>query len=124
MTARTTLQLSMVSLAVLSTVAVTVLLYTWPLTPIPLIHPSQILPYTDIVANYTCSDKWCTEFLSPEYTGRCEEKYPERVFLKSDESCRFMNGSQRAPVALVSFPGSGNTWVRGLLEQATGICTG
>ena len=38
--------------------------------------------------------------------------------------CHFMNGTNRAAVALVSFPGSGNTWVRGLLEQATGVCTG
>ena len=38
--------------------------------------------------------------------------------------CRFMNGSGRNPVGLVSFPGSGNTWVRGLLQKATGICTG
>ena len=30
----------------------------------------------------------------------------------------------RPLVALVSLPGSGNTWVRGLLEQATGYCTG
>jgi hypothetical protein len=37
-----------------------------------------------------------------------------------------MNGasSQTANVALISFPGSGNTWIRGLLEKATGICTG
>ena len=35
-----------------------------------------------------------------------------------------MNGTNQAAVALVSFPGSGNTWVRGLLEQATGVCTG
>ena len=35
-----------------------------------------------------------------------------------------MSGQGRAAVALVSFPGSGNTWVRGLLESATGICTG
>ena len=27
-------------------------------------------------------------------------------------------------MALASFPGSGNTCVRGLLEKATGICTG
>jgi hypothetical protein len=27
-------------------------------------------------------------------------------------------------IALVSLPGSGNTWVRGLLEEATGYCTG
>ena len=38
--------------------------------------------------------------------------------------CRFMSGEERAPVALVSLPGSGNTWIRGLLEKATGICTG
>ena len=38
--------------------------------------------------------------------------------------CHFMDGSNRAPVALASFPGSGNTWVRGLLEKATGVCTG
>ncbi len=25
---------------------------------------------------------------------------------------------------LMSSPGNGNTWVRGLLEQVTGICTG
>lgn len=38
--------------------------------------------------------------------------------------CRFMDGSKRRPIGLVSFPGSGNTWVRGLLQLATGICTG
>ena len=27
-------------------------------------------------------------------------------------------------MGLVSFPGSENTWVRGLLEQVTGYCTG
>ena len=36
----------------------------------------------------------------------------------------FINGTRRAAVALTSFPGSGNTWVRGLLEKATGVCTG
>ena len=39
-------------------------------------------------------------------------------------TCHFMNGTGRRPVALASFPGSGNTWVRGLLEKVTGICTG
>ncbi len=38
--------------------------------------------------------------------------------------CRFMNGSGRGVTGLVSFPGSGNTWVRELLQTATGICTG
>ncbi len=39
-------------------------------------------------------------------------------------SCHFVNGTSRQPVALASFPGSGNTWVRGLLEKVTGVCTG
>jgi len=30
----------------------------------------------------------------------------------------------RAPTALASYPGSGNTWVRYLLEAASGIFTG
>jgi len=39
-------------------------------------------------------------------------------------TCHFINGKRRSPVALASFPGSGNTWVRGLLQDTTGICTG
>ena len=38
--------------------------------------------------------------------------------------CNFMDGTGRYPVALASAEGSGNTWVRGLLEKASGICTG
>ena len=38
--------------------------------------------------------------------------------------CRFLPNQTRQPVALVSVEGSGNTWLRGLLEKATGICTG
>ena len=41
-----------------------------------------------------------------------------------DEDCSFIDGKRRLPVALASTEGSGNTWVRGLLEKATGICTG
>ena len=35
-----------------------------------------------------------------------------------------MDGRNRSMTALASFPGSGNTWVRGLLQRATGFCTG
>ena len=38
--------------------------------------------------------------------------------------CGFIDGRKRAAVGLVSFPGSGDTWLRQLLETATGICTG
>ena len=38
--------------------------------------------------------------------------------------CGFVDGRKRAAVGLVSFPGSGDLWLRQLLETATGICTG
>ena len=40
-------------------------------------------------------------------------------------SCHLRRGETKyRRVGLVSLPGSGNTWVRGLLERATKICTG
>lgn len=41
-------------------------------------------------------------------------------------ACVFVDPASRSEgaVALVSLPGSGNTWLRGLLERATGVCTG
>ena len=45
-------------------------------------------------------------------------------YTKINATCKFMKGVSWDPVGLVSVPGSGNTWVRGLLEKATGICTG
>ena len=41
---------------------------------------------------------------------------PEMKFLSPNKS--------RNLTALVSFPGSGNTWVRQLLEEVTGVYTG
>ena len=46
------------------------------------------------------------------------------AFNKMQCSCELMNGAGRKRFGLVSLPGSGNTWVRGLLEKATGVCTG
>ena len=84
-----------------------------------------------------CSDPVCLEYLTQQdkrnfekCTSRARTWYSQ-LFKSNDTDvmlplgkCHFMNGTNRAPVALVSFPGSGNTWVRGLLEQATGVCTG
>ena len=38
--------------------------------------------------------------------------------------CKFRERTGKKTVALHSLPGSGNTWLRGLLERATGLCTG
>ncbi len=83
------------------------------------------------MGDYNCSGR-CLEFLTPqdrmEYEG-CQKRqmtrpgHPEFASFPPG-TCHFMDGRNRPPVALVSFPGSGNSWVRGLLELATGICTG
>ena len=73
-----------------------------------------------------CSDNICSQYLSRDDKERynsCQVRSKKRTTPK-DGTCHFIDGSHRPPVALVSFPGSGNTWVRGILEAATGICTG
>ena len=68
-----------------------------------------------------------TKMFSQQSSGNKNSEFVQNVVkgqLVPSGKCRFMNGSGRSPVGLVSFPGSGNTWVRGLLQKATGICTG
>ena len=73
-----------------------------------------------------CKDKLCMEYLSYEDISHFH-RMTMMTKTKPDMNnpqCHFMDGRGRDPVGLVSVPGSGNTWVRGLLERATGICTG
>lgn len=83
-----------------------------------------------------CRKPHCAEFLSRADEIRQRSCYNEiaknhrgvppkqlqSMVLEND--CNFMNGGKRDPVALASAEGSGNTWIRGLLEKVTGICTG
>ena len=78
-----------------------------------------------------CSDSLCLEYLSkPERKkfDKCTSigmfRSQQRSTAFSNGTCHFVNGTGRRRVALASFPGSGNTWVRGLLEMTSGICTG
>ena len=77
-----------------------------------------------------CQEAHCTEYLTAaekKAMKRCgiEAKKSYHHTPSDDSLCNFMDSSRgRLPVALISPPGSGNTWVRGLLERASGICTG
>ena len=57
---------------------------------------------------------------------QCNVIYPPttRVINVHGQAAPMAVSTSHPLVALVSLPGSGNTWVRGLLEQATGYCTG
>ena len=74
-----------------------------------------------------CVKKNCREFLSDSEKDKisaCERKAKSEGYQIKDSDCKFLPSTGRHPVALISAPGSGNTWTRGLLEKATGICTG
>ena len=96
-------------------------------------HTNVTIPPIPRMGNYECKEVLCRELLTHSdwnsYTYCTErlayhyKKNPKSISHKPGK-CHFMKGDNRAAVALVSFPGSGNTWVRRLLEQATGICTG
>lgn len=80
-------------------------------------HCKEYLFKSELLAMDKCS----TETSKRTVNGRLD--YLPKSNLK-ENSCSFMNSSDRLPVALASASGSGNTWIRGLLEKATGICTG
>ena len=87
-------------------------------------------PITDRMKQVCTETKYCRELLSPpeenHFTNcskKCQKK-SAKFGSAVNGTCRFMDGRDRLPVALASFPGSGNTWTRGLLEEVTGVCTG
>lgn len=79
-----------------------------------------------------CMDRVCLNVLSEEEREQYDTCYNKTVAFKVVQkfgsirsgACHFQNGIARYPVGLGSFQGSGNTWLRGLLEKVTGICTG
>ena len=74
-----------------------------------------------------CTDNVCSEYLSSDDKSRydsCIDSVKVTNITPPTSKCNFINGTGRDPVALVSLPGSGNTWVRGILERMTQVCTG
>lgn len=74
-----------------------------------------------------CTLAYCRERLSPHDTEdffTCTKKASVVSEQKDADSCLFLSPKSRPLVALASFPGSGNTWVRGLLQKVTRVCTG
>ena len=77
-----------------------------------------------------CLEPNCRDLLSPSdqlALRRCESKALNYIHVPfTKPTCHFVKvwGNSRRAVALNSQEGSGNTWLRGLLEKATDICTG
>ena len=73
-----------------------------------------------------CADIVCSNFLATSKNHCATKSIP--AWIKSGTritpKCHFQNGTMKHRVLLRSFPGSGNTWTRQLLEKSSGICTG
>ena len=69
-----------------------------------------------------CLDTKCSNHLSTS-DGLAYERCSEGS-QPSETDCVLLKDANRSAISLSSFPGSGNTWVRGLLQKATGYCTG
>ncbi|EGK97346.1 AGAP003962-PC [Anopheles gambiae str. PEST] len=67
--------------------------------------------------------QWCTELHYLDAPIRTPRKPPKLLQTFPGHFVKKFN-SKPELAALVSFPGSGNTWLRYLLQQATGILTG
>ena len=92
-------------------------------------HASPTSQAIEVMTKTTnCRQRQCREYLSQRERialQQCVNEVRRRYNgIIKDGNCSFIDGKNRLPVALVSTEGSGNTWVRGLLEKATGICTG
>ena len=81
-----------------------------------------------IKAPQNCKQKNCQENLSKgdEHALKSCENQMRKGYKGSisESDCKFLSNNSRRAVALASAPGAGNTWTRGLLEKASGICTG
>jgi hypothetical protein len=60
----------------------------------------------------------CTPDACAQTQAECEASHGSRTYLSAAE------GAAREPPVLYTFPGSGNTWVRMLIEYASGVHTG
>ena len=76
---------------------------------------SSSFPYS---VDSKCKDIICSNFVEVSKT-KCGNT-PRTA----KASCHFQDGASNIWASLLSFPGSGNTWARQLLEKATGVCTG
>lgn len=75
----------------------------------------------------SCSDLVCSSFLPAwdmESYKSCTQRVRELYGNTPIDTCKFRNSTGKRSIALVSLPGSGNTWTRGLLQKLTGVCTG
>ena len=75
------------------------------------------------IPDQQCSDVICSNFASQLSCA----KFGSSKIRKGSSvvpTCHFQNPTSNHKYLLRSYPGSGNTWVRSVLEKVTGICTG
>ena len=100
------------------------------------LEPKETKPSATIITHHTpttasVSTDECTHPPCLQYLNTSERSIFDKCVKKvkpghtaSQCKCRFRESEGHKRIALNSLEGSGNTWVRGLLEKTTGLCTG
>ena len=76
-----------------------------------------------ILGRYTCSEALSHNNVSSEFIT-CNQKYGKPAFIPLANAREKRPSYEKRPPVLMSLPGSGNSWVRLLIEYSTGIFTG
>ena len=82
------------------------------------------LSLPDFGVESKCTDVICSNFIKKEHSSCARTVYSHSPKAVVIPSCHFQDWSSNIRVLLLSYPGSGNTWIRQLLERSSGICTG
>ena len=96
----------------------------------PQVNTSALPEMGGIRAPVHCVKINCREHLSSNERDNmksCENRVRRVEHIMGpikNSDCKFLPRTGHHPVALLSARGSGNTWTRGLLEKASGVCTG
>ena len=93
--------------------------------PLAAVRQSPAEQQQSIILSKECFNTKCSNRLSRS-DGLAYERCSTsaKSSQPSETDCVFLKDNNRSAISLSSFPGSGNTWVRGLLQKATGYCTG
>ena len=79
------------------------------------------LSLPDFDGKMKCADVICSNFVNSKCAQKISVKFENAGVIPK---CHFQDGTSNIRVLLLSYPGSGNTWIRQLIERSSGVCTG
>ena len=82
---------------------------------------TSTLSLPDFDGKMKCADVICSNFVNSKCAQKISVRFENAGVIPK---CHFQDGTSNIRVLLLSYPGSGNTWIRQLIERSSGVCTG